>query len=270
MKILVTGGHGYIGQNFIEKYKTDNIKFYVSEKERGDIIPAELIDDFLMFDGVVHLAALSGIEACDKYPKEAIRSNLFTAQNVFVGAAKANIPVVFTSSQAAKNPASSSYAMQKRAIELMAEQVNAQGGKVTVLRLTNVYGGKDYLTKKNTVIKQFITNYLNDKPIRIDGNGEQKRDFIHVEDVCTAIQYGLVEPYTKKPIDIGTGISTSINEIGMMVANAATKEYNFKHSSDRSVGVESNVADTTEAKKYWGFIAVSRMQEYINEMIKEN
>jgi UDP-glucose 4-epimerase len=266
MKILVTGGYGYIGQNFIKEYSNE-FKFYISELERGDLKPAEHIDNFDYFDGVVHLAALSGIVACEDNPRQAIRSNLFTAQNVFLGASKAMIPVVFTSSQAAKNPPSSSYAMQKRIAELMAEQLNSQGSEITVLRLTNVYGGLDYLTKKNTVIKKFITKYKKGLPLCIDGDGSQKRDFIHVEDVCRAIYHALKKPYTKGPIDIGTGYGTSIMEIASYLCKG--KEYPIEFSDDRSAGVESSTASISEAAEHWCYTASPRMKEYINEEIKE-
>lgn len=263
-KVLVTGGYGYIGQNFINEY-SDKFRFYISEVEKGDLVPAEHIDNFGSFDGVVHLAALSGIVACEKNPKQAIRSNLFAAQNVLIGASKENIPIVFTSSQAAKIPASSSYAMQKRVVELMAEQLNIQGAKITVLRLTNVYGGLHYLTKKNTVIKQFITKYKKKEALVVDGDGTQERDFIHVKDVCKAINHALESPYTKSPIDVGTGHGTSIMDIASYVG----ENYPVQFSSDRSAGVSSSIASTKEALEYWNYTALPKMKEYINEMIKE-
>jgi UDP-glucose 4-epimerase len=256
--ILIIGGKGYVGVNLGKYLSSQNIKYEtvdLVDGEHAENITAKYITEF---SGIVHLAALSGIKACEDNPALAMRNNLFAASNIFMEATKAGIPVVFTSSQATKNPASSSYAMQKRLCEMVAEQLNTQGGKITVLRLTNVYGGEKYLEKKNTVIKQFLTAYKADKPFIIDGEGEQKRDFIHVEDVCRVLLMALKKPYTSMPVDIGTGIGTSILDLVKIFP-----EHPVRYSDERQSGVESNIADVLPAWNIWGFEAKPRMKEYI-------
>jgi len=276
-KILITGGAGYIGGN-LEQYLTAdwfNYDVTICDHNHNEVPLAEQLcsSDIEAFDGVVHLAALSGIIPCQENPKKAIRRNLLTAYNVFREASKYRIPVVFTSSQAAKNPETSTYAMQKRMIELMAEQMNAQGARIVVFRLTNVYGGEMYLEKKNTVVKKFIEAYTNGDPIIIDGDGHQERDFISVEDVCVFIERALANPYTDEPIDIGTGVGTSIGDLAKIFQQQSAIHQEVMASvqfskDSRTVGVDSSIANYTTAQAVLGYRAsTAKLGQYITQMI---
>ena len=157
--ILITGHNGYIGSNLIGYLRKDKYRISGIDKTTG--LSAECISKIdKKFDCIVHLAALPGIQACEDDLVMAVNDNLSSAFNIFSLASEENIPVVFLSSQAAKEPNSSTYAMMKKIIEIHAEMLNMKSiGNIRVLRLTNVYGGINYLTKKNTVVKKFIESY---------------------------------------------------------------------------------------------------------------
>lgn len=268
-RILITGGNGYIGRNLYTHGSRFAGYMMFDACDYGCSIPLAQdlkIKHLKKYDGVVHLAALSGIAACEENYSDAILKNLLTANNVFRKASKLGIPVVFTSSQAAKDPSSSRYANLKNQCEMLAQYYNSIGGMNYVIRLSNVYGGDYYLEKKQTCIKQFITAYKEDRPLLIHGNGEQIRDFIHVWDVCEAI-IKLIEkrPYDKSPMDIGTGIGTSIMEVQSMFPRKHNNHYEFVEG--RSAGADSSIADTSEAKKRIGFKAERRLEDYIKEYI---
>lgn len=273
-RILITGGGGYIGTNLHQYLTAEWFNYDVDicdyeEVHSGDLPLAEHLrsEDVEKYDGIVHLAALSGIIPCQENPEKAVRRNLLTAMNVFMEAAKFRIPCIFTSSQAAKNPTTSSYALQKRMCELMAEDLNKKGACITVFRMTNVYGGEQYLERKNTVMKKFIDSYFKREPLKIDGDGTQKRDFLHVDDVCIFIERAL-NHFVPDPIDIGTGIGTSINELAMMF-----DDYPVIHSEgSRTIGVDSSIADTDNALQEYNYQAYPRMKEYISQvkLVMEN
>ena len=273
MRILVTGGMGYIGENLIMKH-TDN-EVWFDQCDYGvshpDLPLAHQLsyDDIAQYDAVVHLAALSGLAACEAEPMLAVQENILTLMNVVQHASKRGIPVVFTSSQAAKDPKSSRYANIKWMCEQICEIYNNYKhypAKNYVIRLANVYGGHMYLEKKSTCVKQFIVNYGLGEPLIVHGNGQQVRDFIHVEDVCRAIMLIIEKmPFDKSPMDIGTGTKTSIMELQAMFPRKRNQHYEFKEI--RNIGAESSIADTSVAKDRIGFEAPLRLEEYINSQI---
>jgi len=273
MRILITGGQGYIGENLQLRYG-NNGKYWFDSCDYGVVHPDLPLahqlsfDDIVQYDAVVHLAALSGIIACEKEPMKAVQENILTAMNVFAHASKAGIPVVFTSSQAAKEPTSSKYAYMKWIIEQIAGYYNQSHyeGMNYVIRLSNVYGGHKYLDKKQTCVKQFIKSYNAGEPLEIHGDGKQTRDFLHVYDVCEAIMKVITfRPMQKDPIDIGTGIQTSIMEVQEMFPRV--KNHHYKFEKTRSAGTSSSIANTSMAKELLHFVAKRRLNDYIKEMI---
>lgn len=263
MRILVTGGAGYIGTNFFNKWcGSHDIEICdISDGCRAEKLERGYIEKF---DGIVHLAALSGIIACEENWIDAIEKNILTANNVFSKAGMRDIPVVFTSSQAAKDPFSSKYANLKATCEGLAELY----GSTYVIRLSNVYGGYKYLEKKQTAVKQFITKYREGEPMEVHGNGNQERDFIHVYDVCDAIMKILkIQPKDKSPMDIGTGKGTSILDVIKMFPRKQNQHYDFVDS--RSAGTDSSIADVSNACSRIQFLAKRKLEDYIKEMIKD-
>lgn len=207
---------------------------------------------------------MSGIAACEIDPIKAIKDNILSANHIFKLATEWKVPVVFTSSQAAKTPRSSEYAFMKWTCENLAHTYNFEGGINYVVRLANVYGGIGYLQKKNTCIKQFVTNYRKNLPLKIHGEGTQIRDFIHVYDICDAL-ISIVEkkPDYKGPYDIGTGKGYSIMDIARMFPNMK-----YETSLDRNIGTDSSIADISVAEELIGFRAKKEIQDYIKESIK--
>lgn len=260
---LVVGGNGYIGQNLCSKVWTKNgmgVEFLVCDKDT--ILPKaeELtINHMRRFDGVINLAALSGISACEQNPEIAVVDNVLAAGNVFRLATELKIPVVFTSSQAAKTPDTSIYANMKWACESLAHFYNGQGGKIYIVRLANVYGGNNYLEKKNTCVKQFITRYKNDESFIIHGDGRQVRDFVHVWDVCMAIYKIMTDmPTYPYPIDIGTGKGTSILDLKNMFPPNI-----LEFTGSRSAGAKSSIADISVLRDVVGFVPERKLEDYI-------
>ena len=263
MRILITGGNGYIGTNLIHQYK-DKVDFDICDYGNPSIPLAHQLElkNIEKYDAIVHLAALSGITACEEKFIGCIISNVMTAGNVFKQASQLQIPVVFTSSQAAKDMHSSNYANSKATCEALAKHYNNYGGMNYVIRLSNVYGGVRYLEKKQTCVKQFITKYKEGKPLEIHGSGTQLRDFIHVWDVCDAIMLLLEKlPSDRSLMDIGTGIGTSILDLLNMFP-----KNDLIYSKNRA-GTDSSIAYVTTAIERIEFRAERKLEDYIKKMI---
>lgn len=262
MKILLTGSNGYIAENIIKRYPGRKFKLcdYNTELPPAHQLTMNDIEDC---DGIIHLAALSGIVACENNPTEAVGDNILAAQNVFKLGYQKNIPVVFSSSQATKDPSSSVYAYMKWTCEQIANYYNNEGGKIYPLRFSNIYGGYGYLIKKQTCVKQFVTSYKNNEPLVVHGNGEQKRDFIHVWDVIEFVMrvFSFL-PEEKDPIDIGTGIGNSVIKLANIFPGA-----NIEFKNTRSAGTDSSIADIKEAQRRLYFKAERKLEDYIKEQI---
>lgn len=211
MKLLITGGAGYLGINLrhhLQQYDCDYINY--DQTEGFDILDEhQLYQQMRKCDAVIHLAAIADVSYCEKNVMEAIETNIYGTRNVIDNAYKLSCPMVFSSTIAAKT-AHNVYGMTKRLGEIMVLRI---GG--VVLRFTNVYGGLGYLSKKRTALASFVGHKQKDITAQIFGDGSAKRDFIHVYDVCEAIikaigaQSGIYE--------ICTGRSTSIKELADMI-----------------------------------------------------
>ena len=261
-RILLSGSEGYIGQNIREYFK-DREGYSIKGIDSRMGLEAQEYTDFVKdgIHGIIHLAATSGIVPCERAPQEAVVNNFWTCQNMFESSLIHDIPCVFTSSQAAKDPMSSMYALTKYTSEVAANIFLDKGADIKVLRLTNVYGGYGYLRKKKTVVQKFAMATKSGESKIINGDGAQVRDLIHIEDVCRAIHLALESGIVDIPLDIGTGIGTSMLDLAKMFGGSFT----FNTDSD-TIGLESNIANIEDAKKYLSFEAVRKVEDYVKSL----
>ena len=267
--VLITGSSGYIASNLIPFLQERDFDIIGIDKKIG--ISVENFNRY-DYDAIVHLAAISGISECNKDLKQAVVDNIVASIMIFNLARKRSIPVIFTSTQAAKIPDANLYGMTKRIAEIEAERLNKIDADIRVFRLTNVYGGIGYLENKDTVISRFVKASRNNEDIVINGNGSQIRDFIHVNDVCRAIYKGLMledtqklDDMIKQPMDIGTGRPLSILEL----AKIFKIPFTFNRNSNK-IGIDRNVADTKLAKDILEFETKESIEEYIKEKVYKN
>ena len=235
MKILVTGGSGFIGMNLVQLLQAEGHDVGVLDVSRSKVLdqvghagprflgadvrsPGGVWQIVRDADAVVHLAAMSGILACQESPAEAFEVNVAGTLNVLeacrrsLALAQSCRRFVLASSAAA--PASKTiYGAQKRSCEALATSYHHAHGLDTVsLRFTNIYG--PWSDKKITAVPAMLSKVLAGEELEISGNGQQARDFIHVEDVCHAILAAVTAPDVDgEVVGVGTGNLVSINEL---------------------------------------------------------
>lgn len=214
MKILVTGGMGYIGTNLHYQIETT----YGTRYELIDydmlngfnVLNADqLFDAIREVDAVIHLAAVSGVIECEKEPGHATKVNVDGTCMASGFATGLNKPFVLASSFAAEDPINV-YGYTKR----LAEAVVLKNRGI-VCRLSNVYGGHEYLKRKKSVVS-FLKKCQETGVIpELHDEGMHKRDFIHVSDVC----FGLVDALRMSSgiYRICTGKETSIRELATLM-----------------------------------------------------
>lgn len=140
------------------------------------------------------------------------------------------------------------YGWSKLTGELLAQHYAAAGGRVHVLRPFSGYGGDQDL---DYPFPSFIQRALRrDDPFEIWGDGEQVRDFIHVDDVVdgalAAVEHGITEP-----VNLCTGRGTSFNELARLVTTAVGYAPQLKHRLDAPVGVRHRVGDPTQMLQFY-------------------
>lgn len=236
--VMVTGSQGYIGSNLCRWLIYHGHNVIQIDKTIGSDILETFLHDYNP-DVIVHLAAIASIGDCEIDKHQTIRDNVLTCQYISQFAFERQIPVFFSSSQAVKNPSSSTYAMTK----LIGEEVFKDRNEFIIMRFANVFGGINFIDDKTSVVAKWIRRYQRGEPVTINGDGHQTRDFVHVDDLCKIIIMLLSHKDAMyNTFDVGTGVETSINELFEMFPKDA--KYEYHHYSDM-VGVASNVADTS-------------------------
>ena len=225
MRVLVTGGAGFIGSHLADALiargdqvvaldnfstgSTANIKHITKNFEiiDGDIRNVDLINDAIKdVDLVFHMAAALGVNTILESPLESISTNIAGSEVVLNAAAnhKKRILIASTSEIYGKNPKQPlnetddrvvgspqkirwSYSDAKAIEEAMAFALNQEKGlKVTTARLFNTVGPRQS-AHYGMVVPRFVRSALKNEPINIYGDGTQSRVFCHVDDAIEAL-----------------------------------------------------------------------------------
>ena len=253
MKVLVSGGAGFIGSHVCDVFlgagytvvALDNLSSGRKENLASgatlvvqDIRSSEAADLVRRErpDVLCHLAAQMDVRASVSDPRFDADTNILGFLNLLEAARGAGVrKVVFSSTGGAiygeqevfPAPEShplrpvSPYGVSKAAGELYLGYFRAQYGLPSVsLRYANVYGPRQNPHGEAGVVAIFSERLLAGKPCTIYGTGRQTRDFVFVEDVARANLLA-VERAVEGPINIGTGVETDINQLHALLAKAA-------------------------------------------------
>jgi len=223
MKILVTGYKGYIGSHLFRALDNGiNVVHGIDLKDGNDILH-NLPDS--SYDVVFHMAALPRVQFSVEQPSYTFRHNVYATSVLLEWAKNHNVKrVIFSSSSAiygdGEGP-NSPYGLHK----LLSEQECLLYSKIydldTVsLRYFNVYSeDQEYGGSYSTVVSAWMEMVRQGKPLRIDGDGEQTRDFIHVDDIVKANIFCMnhKENFNGQFYDVGSGDVYSLNNIKSLI-----------------------------------------------------
>ena len=278
MRILVTGGAGFIGTNLIKQlssyHTVVSIDDYSTGKEenhitgctyiKGDISQHTDIKEYNKpIDIIFHLAAIARVQPSFKNPEKYINTNFNGTFNIVKYCVKNNIPLIYAGSSSHhsgkfKNPYTFSKDMGEEIIQLYQKHF---GLKASIARFYNVYG-PNQLTEGGytTLIGRWINNIKNGLPCEIYGDGSKRRDFTHIEDIIkglTAIMDQNAYGYT---FEFGRGKNHSVLDVAKMF----NIDPIFKENKPGEA--QETLADYTLAKDILGWTPEIDLQYYINTL----
>ncbi len=286
MNALVTGGAGFIGSSVVREllanghnvtvvdnlssgYKS-NIEGLDVEFVEGDILDKGLIDNLCKGKDVVfHLAASVGRQRSIDNPVLDAQINLIGTTNVLESMRHHKVGRIVYSSSAAifgelkstvidenhPQEADCPYGVTKLAAE---KQILAYSGlfgfTAICLRYFNVFGLRQRFDAYGNVIPIFANNAYKGIPLKIFGDGEQTRDFICSSDIAK-INYlaGTKKDLTTCVINLGSGITITINELAKMVKDYTGTASEIIHLPERIGDVRHCKADITKLKTLLGY-----------------
>lgn len=279
MKVLVTGGLGFVGSHLVDILLQDSnnqitvvdnlcsessSKSYMRKEVRYLIEDVRNLSDIkykdLEFDVIYHLAALARIQPSFKDPMTYLSIDIMGTAQVCELARRTGARIVYAgSSSAFAGPMLNPYAFAKYTGEQTCEMFHKVFGvKASIARFFNVYGERQPTTGPYaTVVGVFEEQSKIGEAITVTGNGEQRRDFTHVNDIVHGLIAMSKDEGSCCIYQLGTGKNYSINELAKMFSDKI--EYIPKRPGEAWI----TLADNSEAKEKLSWSPIISLEKYI-------
>lgn len=274
MKVLVTGGAGFLGHHVVRALKMRGDEVVVADlvpfafdvagivEQRGDLREQVAIDACFAHqpDAVIHLAAITSVLKSVADPVGVYVSNLEMTQRLLEGCRQLGISrFVFASTNAVVGDVGfdtitasmplrplTPYGATKAACEMLMAGYSGSYGIITSAnRFTNIYGAEMQL--KDSIIARMMKAALVGEGIEIYGDGTQVRDYIYIEDAVNSLLLGL-ELKTSATFIAGGGRSVSVNTLHEMTVSATSCEIPATHIAPKLGEMPAVIVDVSKSK----------------------
>ena len=300
MKILVTGGAGFIGSHTVDKLirekcevtVVDNLstgqlknlnpqaKFVNMDIKNPEI---ERLCNEERFDYVIHLAAQTMLHVSMGKPLFDCEENILGSLNILEACRKTGVKrVVFASSAAVYGytetlpidennllqPASF-YGLSKTTVEkYLALYKAVYGLDYIVLRYANVFGERQGDGGEGGVISIFLRKIANNEVVTIFGDGGQTRDFIYVGDISAANYRAVCSAQANQALNISTGTEISINSILQIMQDISGRELTPMYDKPREGDIYRSCLNNRAADKVLGWQPKTSFAEGIKQTLE--
>lgn len=284
MKIMVTGGAGFIGSHLVSHLAElghdivvlDNLSVGQEAPRsapgvkfrHGDFLDRPTLNECLVgVDAVVHLAAMSGVMDSIADPERCFADNAEGTFHLLEAARRAKVrqfvnastggailgEVVPPISEAMAPAPLSPYGASKLATEGFCSAYSASYGLPCVsLRFSNIYGPNS--AHKKSVVAAFIKRVLNDEPLLIYGDGTQQRDYLFVGDLVRGIAAAIVRR-VDGTFQLGSGNPASLLELIAALEIVVGHKLTIEHELARTGEVHSTWCDINKARTAFDYAA---------------
>lgn len=303
MKVLVTGGAGFIGSHLTERLlaagdrvmvvddlstgKRDNLPRHEAlEFVEGDIRDAAVIDRCARgMDAVVHLAAVASVQASMDDPlrthqvnfdgtlnlleasrRHGIRRFLYACSAAVYGDA-AGIPVA---EEALPRPLSP-YAVDKLSGEhYLLHYHRAHGLAATSFRFFNIYGPRqDPSSPYSGVISIFVERLKSNRPVTVFGDGTQTRDFVYVADLADLLARAVHGSEGNGGVfNVGTGTQHSLQQLLASLEKLSGKKIERRHEPARAGDIRHSCADVSRLKRVFGAAPATPFEQGLKKLLE--
>lgn len=299
-RALVTGGAGFIGGHLVRALVARGMSVAVLDDlsmGRRENVPAEV--EFIQGDVrsqadvqkalvgaeiVFHEAAKVSIRSSVKEFYDDAEINLMGTLNLLRGCADAGVKkVVYASSMAVYDDCAtptpipesytvepkSPYGVSKLAGEKYCMQFSqANQVECIVLRYFNTFGPGQTFTPYVGVITIFINKLLKGESPVVFGDGEQRRDFVHVSDIVQANIKAMDAKIVRGIYNVGTGRATSINQIASLLCDRINPRLQLSHAPEQPGELRNSIADLTRTSSDLGYRPAATLADRIDEVIE--
>ena len=299
MRILVTGGAGFIGSNIVEKLSEEhdvivlddlylgnkkNVDGYHAEFVKGSVMDAELVNKLCkQCDYVFHNAAMSSSPMFKEQPKLGMEVNIIGFMNVMKAALDNGVKrVVYASTSSMYNgnalpfsenqpiTAKTFYEASFRTREIVAQTYYYENNLSSIgLRYFSVYGPRElHKGQYANNISQFLWDMMEGKTPLIYGDGTQRRDFTFVRDVVSANILAMTSNINFGIFNVGTGIGTSFNALVALINNALGTSIEPRYIENPLKNyVHDTIADLSLISKSLGYNPQWTLEKGIKSLI---
>ena len=261
--ILVTGGSGFIGSHVVDSLVKRNYKVTILDLVKpkrkdikfikGDLLNYNLINEAVKKNNLIfHLAAVSDINKVKTIPLKTISTNIIGTTNLLEASRKVNIKkFIFASTYYSSSNAGNLYTTSKKASELIIKNYNLLYGlNYTILRYPTAYGPRN---REVDAVSIFVKKALKNLTLVIQGNGQQKRNYLYAEDLAEGSMVALKKKLKNKTITLASNQNIKMIHLAKKIIKLTKSKSKIKYSRKRK-----RIDDFTS-----NFISNSKIYDFI-------